>query len=285
MPPQALDLEQTFLGLATHCAVGALICEAVSQGTVPAGSTVRQICTASRLSLARGQEVSEFLQRAEELNLFERQTELTWRPLMPEIMGQLAPMLMGARLYRERVHKDHDTVQVVLTKPPAPSRAADALKATLAGSWGLVDTKELLPTIAEAAVHRLCVMTPYLDEVGAPIVLNLFKRSACPQKTLICRALPDGSMPTGLAAIQPELVAEGVDLLNFRIERAEASGTETFHAKVVLADSASAYVGSANMNKWSFEYSLELGVYVSGHAAGNIARVIDSIVKVSSKFR
>jgi phosphatidylserine/phosphatidylglycerophosphate/cardiolipin synthase-like enzyme len=52
-----------------------------------------------------------------------------------------------------------------------------------------------------------------------------------------------------------------------RLDRPEATGYETFHAKVLLADDDEAYVGSANMTKWSFEQSLELGVLVRGRAA------------------
>ena len=72
-----------------------------------------------------------------------------------------------------------------------------------------------------------------------------------------------------------------MEVLNFRLDRPEAPGNETFHAKVVLADNVSAYVGSSNMNQWSFEYSLELGLYVRGRAAARIATLLRAVRDVS----
>jgi phosphatidylserine/phosphatidylglycerophosphate/cardiolipin synthase-like enzyme len=124
-------------------------------------------------------------------------------------------------------------------------------------------------------------MTPYLDEVGAAIVLNLFEQANVPDKCLILRATPEGLAPPGLAGVSPALKRLRVAVLNFRIDRPDGSGNETFHAKVVLADGASAYVGSSNMHKWSFDYSLELGLYVLGRAAARIADILRAVRRVS----
>lgn len=125
-------------------------------------------------------------------------------------------------------------------------------------------------------------MTPYMDETGADIVVNLFRRAEIPERYLVLRTGADGKPPSGLAGIREELKSDGVAVLNFRIERPDAMGNETFHAKVVLADSNSAYVGSSNMLKWSFEYSLELGLYVRGKAAGRISDILRAVRAVSS---
>jgi phosphatidylserine/phosphatidylglycerophosphate/cardiolipin synthase-like enzyme len=50
-------------------------------------------------------------------------------------------------------------------------------------------------------------------------------------------------------------------------------GFETFHAKVALADSELAYVGSANMTMFS-RHSMELGVLIEGRAARVVANVV-----------
>lgn len=126
-------------------------------------------------------------------------------------------------------------------------------------------------------------MTPYLDEVGAEIVLSLFKNAkADVKKQLVIRLTPEGKIPPGLPMISVALKELEVVIYNFRLDRPGAEGFETFHAKVVLADCASAYVGSANMNKWSFQYSLEMGLLVSGRAAERVAQVVDAVIKVSS---
>jgi phosphatidylserine/phosphatidylglycerophosphate/cardiolipin synthase-like enzyme len=56
------------------------------------------------------------------------------------------------------------------------------------------------------------------------------------------------------------------------------------HAKVVLADDHTAYVGSLNMNR-SFEYSLEVGVCVYGRSAALIAEVVSAAERVSVPMR
>lgn len=235
--------------------------------------------------MVRAAEVEEFLCAAGAVQLFQRASQRTWRPLAPEIHRELASLFLGASLYRSEVHADRDRVQVVVTKPPAPSQFTKQLLET-AGEWGLVDTKEALPGIAESARNRFCVMNPYIDDTGAPILLNLFARvPAGAQRVLISRADSGDSMPRSLRAVAGDLAALNVRVLSFRIGRADATGNETSHAKVVLADDHTAYVGSLNMNRWSFEYSLELGVCVSGRAAGLIADVVTAAERVSVPMR
>lgn len=152
----------------------------------------------------------------------------------------------------------------------------------LKGSWGLLDTSELLPTIAELAQNTFTVMSPFMDEMGATIVFNLFERTAATARYLVLRMNSGGTPPRGLSGIWHKLDALGVQVLNFRIDKEDSSGNETFHAKVVLADATAAYVGSSNMHKWSFEYSLELGLYVRGKAASRIADVLEAVRSVSA---
>jgi phosphatidylserine/phosphatidylglycerophosphate/cardiolipin synthase-like enzyme len=59
-----------------------------------------------------------------------------------------------------------------------------------------------------------------------------------------------------------------------------AGGFETFHAKVALADSELAYVGSANMTVFA-RHSMELGVLIEGRAARVIANLIRAVTKVA----
>lgn len=90
------------------------------------------------------------------------------------------------------------------------------------------------------------------------------------------------ALPVGLVKIAEELNALGVRCYNFRLDRADMAGYETFHAKVVLVDPLAAYVGSANMNRWPFEYSLELGLRVTGKAGVRIAEIVDAVIHVSA---
>lgn len=275
------ELLNSFDALAPMADVAARLCHAIASGELSLPIEARALCARMSLPQARAAEVEGVLCTGERLGLVLRSSPLTWKASDVLLAQELKPLLQGASLYKSRVHQDANEVEVVLTKPPAPSQVAAQLSAMLSGDWGLHDTKLLLPRLAESASKSLVIMTPYLDEVGAEIVVNLFQLTKAPHKSLVIRETADGQPPPGLACIRDRLRSADVSVLNFRLERSEGLGNETFHAKVVLADGWSAYVGSSNMHKWSFEYSLELGVWVTGRAAERIGRVLDAVLKVS----
>ena len=279
------EVRELFLRLARHADVAGPICASVSSANSAEATDVRRICTLAGIALARAGEVESFLSAAADAGLFTRTSQLSWRPVLLELHTELAPLFLGAGLYRSEIHSDRDKVQVVVTKPRAPSRFTQELLAGT-GDWGLIDTKEALPGIAESARSRFCVMTPYVDSVGAPILVNLFARApAGARRVLISRAEAGDLTPVSLKEVAADLAALNVQVLSFRIERAGAAGNEMSHAKVVLADDHTAYVGSLNMNRWSFEYSLEVGVCVYGRSAALIAEVVSAAERVSVPMR
>lgn len=275
---------EPLLTLAKHCSVGAWICAAVATGKLAGVLEIRKICASSGLAQARSAEVEEFLEAAGKLGLVAKKTQLTWEFTNSRALADLAPQLKAIDFYRTQVHREADTVVVVLSKPREPSQLGAALTKSLLGTWGLSNTRDSLPTIAENAQSRLAVMTPFLDEVGAEVVLSLFQ-IAKPEvsKQLVIRLTTDGLMPSGFHLISEGLKKLGVAVYNFRLDKPDVEGYETFHSKVILADSSSAYVGSANMNKWSFDYSLELGLMVTGQAAARIAQILDTVIQVSTR--
>jgi len=280
-----LQLHEALNILSAHSAAGSLICSAVSDEQLSGTMDVRRICSLSGIAQARTGEALSFLMAAKGLGLVEQISDLNWRVAQAAILAELAPMLQAIHVYRTEIHQDADTVEVVLTKPLSPSQLAKSLEGMLLGTWGLLDTREVLPSIAENASERFVVMTPFLDEVGGEILLALFQHvRPSVRKQLIIRATADGLLPAGYLAITGQLSALGVEAFNFRLDKEDAFGMETFHAKVVLADNAKAYVGSSNMNKWSFQYSLELGLLVSGKAADRIGQVIDAVTSISTKL-
>lgn len=280
-----LQLHEALKALSVHSAAGSLICGAVSDGLLAGTMDVRRICSLSGIAQARTGEALNFLMAARGLGLVEQISDLNWRVTQAAILAELAPMLQAIHVYRTEIHQDADTVEVVLTKPLSPSQLSKSLDGMLLGTWGLLDTREVLPSIAENATERFVVMTPFLDEVGGEILLALFQHvRPSVRKQLIIRATADGHLPAGYLAITEQLSDLGVEAFNFRLDKGDAFGMETFHAKVVLADNAKAYVGSSNMNKWSFQYSLELGLLVSGKAADRISQVIDAVTSVSTRL-
>lgn len=278
------DLLNAFDILAPLFEVTAPLCEAAGDGAFDIPRELRAICLQLGLPQARAGDVERALVVGESVGVFSRETELMWKVREKSLSLRLAPLLRGVYLYRTRVHRDEDLVEVVLTKPPAPSQVSRQLDSMVSGGWGFRDTKLLLPAIAESAKSSFTVMTPYLDEVGAGIVLNLFERANVPDRCLILRATMEGRAPPGLPSIRADFQRLGVAVLNFRLDRPDMTGNETFHAKVVLADETSAYVGSSNMHKWSFEYSLELGLHVRGRASERIAEILRAVRNISSNM-
>ncbi|MDM9561782.1 phospholipase D-like domain-containing protein [Bordetella petrii] len=270
--------------LAPHAEVSAPLCVAAAQGRLDLPSDVHTICTRAGLPRARAGDIERALSVGRQLGLFGQIGPLSWHSCDNTLASQLAPLLEGARLYRTRVHQDTDLVDVVLTKPPAPSQVSRKLESMLSGGWGFRDTKQLLPAIAGGAHRSLIVMTPFFDGVGAEVVLNLFENTVAPDRCLILRATKEGLPPEGLVKVGAQLIALGVDVVNFRLDRPGSSENETFHAKTVLGDDDAAYVGSSNMNQWSFEHSLELGLYVRGRAAFRIAELLRAIRAVSGSM-
>lgn len=273
---------ELFASLAEHCEVGAPVVSSVANKIFCSPTDLRTICTYSRLTQSRAADVERFLQVGSENDLFKRISALTWSPTNVCVHETLAPLLTGAALYRKDVHRDVDVVNIVLTEPPSPSRFAAELERTLRGSWGLLDTASTLPALAESAQESFVIMTPYFDSIGVQHMMNLFDRTAKDaRRILIVRETEQGAISRELFAASPALTKLQVQVLNFRLDRDVGPGNETFHAKVVLADRHTAYVGSFNMNKWSFQYSLELGLQVKGQAASRIADILSAVISVS----
>lgn len=270
--------------LASHSEVAAPICAAVADGRVSGAVDVRKLCTLSGLAGGQAGDVTKFLEAARPLGLVEKASELNWKISNGTQLASLAPMLQAIQLYRAQIHQDADSVEVVLTTPPQPSELANRLERMLKGTWGIRDTRGLLPALAEKAKKQFVVMTPFLDEYGAAILVNMYENASCAKRLLILRQKPNGQWPEGYLAEKARLKELGVEVYNFRLEKLEVAGNETFHAKVVLADRNCAYVGSANMNQWSFEYSLELGLMVNGAAAARIADIVDAVISAAVRI-
>ncbi len=284
MLPLARDVWIAFQALAYRAEVGAPICRAAAGNAYDSVTELRRICTLAGLPHAKAAEVESLLIIGESVGLFEQMSPLNWLTKDHNLAAKLAPLLTGVQLYKSHIHKDDNMVDVVLSKPPAPSLVAVQLENMLRGTWGLLDTRELFPSIAELAQNTLTVMSPFMDEMGAAIVVNLFERTKAPEKYLVLRVDADGKPPSGLVSVRHRLDSLGVQVLNFHINKIESPGNETFHAKVVLADAIAAYVGSSNMHKWSFEYSLELGLYVQGKAASRISDILTAVRAVSDRM-
>ena len=172
---------------------------------------------------------------------------------------------------------------MVLTRPVQSILLEAALADT---GWRTFSTEHTEPAFADLvqrAVNRVVVMTPFLDERGAEWLRELvapLKQTI--QIVLILRSLEEPSRwdyPKGYPLIREWLAGRHAQVFNYSIPNGNCTARETFHAKVILADSTHAYVGSANVTAASRENSMEMGVVVKGQAALEIADVVGAVIR------
>lgn len=249
-----------------------------AKGRLRSPSSLKELAKIAGVSTAGLERVREATAAACTAGAAVQEDERDWRlTLTPEACNELSLMLSGIALYREKVHEDSDRVSVVLSKPPSPSLFSSALEQSLCGDWGLQETGDTFQRMAASATKRFLVMTPFLDTDGMERVLSLFEMTRPGvARYLVVR---DGESPAVLA-VKHRIYELGVLVFEFRL--AKGSGQhETFHAKVVIADSDQCYLGSSNMTTWSFNYSLEMGFYVQGTAAARTCDIVDAVLSVS----
>ena len=254
----------------------------LASGALFRGPTpLRILASSAGISSTQIPQLLVALGAAEASGIVVRASADSWSVSLPQARcGQLALMLRGINLYLGQVHRDVDTVAVVISRPAEPSRLIQALERTLEGTWALTNTAEMLVDMATRATARFSVMTPFVDDDGADRITALFEATRRGvERQLIVR---NGLSPA-LAGHAPQLRAMDVHVYDFRIARDTGYETETFHAKVVRVDDSECYVGSSNMTRWSFQYSLELGFHVRGQAGRQVSRVLDAVLEVSTR--
>lgn len=243
---------------------------------------------ALKLGYAAGQEtgILQCLRLAETIGLINSSGSGWQLRVKREVLSRLSLILESNGYFKSAAHQDENLVSVVLTRPGQPSRLETELENLGWKTASLELTEEAFISLATNAKERFVIMTPFLDAVGANWVLALFNKTRPEVKrTLILRYLnmpSHPSYPTGYDLICEELSKLEVKIYDYAVEKSDAPGYETFHAKVILADRSTAYVGSSNMNKASKERSMEMGLVVKGRAAQQISRVLESIMRIAN---
>ena len=131
-------------------------------------------------------------------------------------------------------------------------------------------------------------MTPFLDKQGAEFLLKLFSSSSSDvERRLVLRFLTKDpghpKYPKGFDLIKTDLERYNVSVFDYAIRRENSDWMETFHAKAILADDSYAYIGSSNMDRYSLDNSLELGVFLTGDSVLIIKELMDGIISISHK--
>jgi phosphatidylserine/phosphatidylglycerophosphate/cardiolipin synthase-like enzyme len=171
--------------------------------------------------------------------------------------------------------------RLVVTLPPSPSQFGRKLQEMSGASFTtLTDTRDAFLHLARRARERLVIMTPYVDTPGANWAADLFEATNACNKILVLREM-DQVRSAGAAANR--LMRAATKIHGYMLAGSSPDGqtfTETFHAKVVLADGVAAYVGSANFLYRSRETNLECGFLLEGDAVAPVAVVVDALLAV-----
>lgn len=290
MPTQKLTaFEQAVLaGLAEKAGLAAAVLEAWAGLPAVSAQSARSLIDAAQLGVTEEGATQGLLERSTSLGLIEL-TPAGYKPRngAHERFPRLAFALHAVEHYRSSVHRDATVAQVVLTKPPRPSMLEQKLSALGWRTTELEATEHAFHGMVRAAKRRMVVMTPFFDSTGATWLTELLSNvSPGVERILILRSLEDNTRkdyPFGFDAISQWLKVEGVRVFNYSIPRMDG-GRETFHAKAVLCDRSTAYLGSSNVTAASLEHSMEMGVVLEGRAAAGVAEVIDAVLAAATPW-
>lgn len=275
-------------GLADQASLAAALLEAWADLPADSVQSARSLIDTAQLGVTEEGATRDLLARSVGLGLVEA-TQAGFRPRSGahSHFQRLAFALNTIEHYRSFVHRDATVAQVVLTKPPRPSVLEQKLSALGWRTANLEPTEHAFHGMVRAAQRRVVVMTPFFDSTGAAWLQELLSyASPGVECSLILRSLEDSTRkdyPVGFDTISPWLKAQGVRVFNYSIARMEG-GRETFHAKAVLCDRSTAYLGSSNVTAASLEHSMEMGVVLEGRAAFGVAEVIDAVLAAATKW-
>jgi phosphatidylserine/phosphatidylglycerophosphate/cardiolipin synthase-like enzyme len=194
-----------------------------------------------------------------------------------------AAVLRGVAFAQHR-QRDANSVDITLSPPASPSRLMEKLPKT-DFSWArLFDTKDSLIELASRAQRRFVIVSPFLDEEGLRWIAALFEAArGATERLLIVRGRDETELSV-LRSHREALAPWNARILAYAVAHDPAVRSpliETFHAKILVADNNRAYIGSANMNRWSRDVSMECGVIVSGPCVRPVATLVDAIVSIA----
>jgi hypothetical protein len=248
--------------------------------------TLDQVCASAAAGLQAG-DAAPILSGLAMAGVCRRDDEAnTWSSqLGTQELQRLAQLLRGAEHFR-RLRSEPASFDLVVTMPLAPSFLEGKLPSTPGRPGGYLPTPDAFLRIARKAVRRLVVVTPFIDRAGFGWLRNMLAATG-PEVDRIIVLRDTEQVSIELSVENREwLQALDVKVFDYHLEHGRgdrALRLETFHAKLVIADDAIAYVGSANVLGSGDGTSLEAGVLVEGRGAAEVARLVDGILQVARR--
>lgn len=281
MPVLPTDYKKALLALAPHAETAAQICRAIVDGRFSRRMRLHEICIASGIASARSWAVEAALAASVSANLMDKFGDLEWKPReYYPVFEQLATALEGISIYLEQVHSDDTEVTVVLTPPEKPSMLENVLITRGYVGSMVHHTDAIFKHIAGQAKNRFIVMMPFIDDSGMTNLISSWESTKNEVEKILITRHTASNPNSAISDNQAKLNSIGVKIYSYWLQK--VGKYETFHAKVMLADSDFAYVGSANATKASLDRSMELGVMLKGKGAKTVSEIVDAVLQISA---
>jgi phosphatidylserine/phosphatidylglycerophosphate/cardiolipin synthase-like enzyme len=196
--------------------------------------------------------------------------------------GVLKPYASGPEI------QDHEFLINSTELPPLPEQSPEQISEnpTVVAT---IPFKDLFPIRGLKSLHaELCrliigsdndiaIINPFFDRDGREKVLTYLEGALDRGVSvhILCRGKVGGQARAFVRPLRSR-GKEGVEV------RMLPKGREaSVHAKLLIADSKYAYVGSANLTGRSLAYNLELGVILGGNAASILNDIFDQLWSIS----
>jgi phosphatidylserine/phosphatidylglycerophosphate/cardiolipin synthase-like enzyme len=121
---------------------------------------------------------------------------------------------------------------------------------------------------------------PFIDDSGMTNLISGWESAKKDVEKILITRHTASNPNSAITDNQTKLNSIGVKIYSYWLQK--VGKYETFHAKVLLADSDFAYVGSANATKASLEKSMELGVMLKGKGAKTVSEIVDAALQIAS---
>jgi phosphatidylserine/phosphatidylglycerophosphate/cardiolipin synthase-like enzyme len=283
--------KQIVAGLSSHAPVAATLFDAWATLSDTSVQTARSLIDLAQLGVTEERAVKRVLDKSVDLGLLDAVPYgFRAREDAGSKFKRIAFALNVVEYYVSTVHKDLTTVGVVLTTPSRPNALEEKLSEFGWRTSELEATNHAFAKMVSGAHKRVIIMTPFLDVAGAQWLTELFSSVRAGVQCILIlrlRTLEDSrrkDYPIGYDMISSWLKDKCINVFNYSIPKFANTGRETFHAKVILCDHDTAYVGSSNMTVASMDYSMEMGVTIRGRAAGDVAVVLEAVLKAATKW-
>lgn len=136
----------------------------------------------------------------------------------------------------------------------------------------------LMSSVISKAYHRLYILSPFLDQLGAEVLAGPVGGAARRGATiyLISHGLDDVTSPRAAALRTFRSVAPGLQAYSAPWPRRGRSNI--LHAKIIVADANQAVMASANITGYGLSTHLEVGLGLTDKIAGDLEVLLSRLI-------